>query len=240
MAFLPPEQLTLTGSCLCTAIRYTITVPPLPSRPLIPNALPTPVDATATVPTRLPLVSLDHCESCRRGCGGLIQCWFICPQDWVEFTLQPRRQQRAATDPSTAAATGRDAGDGDGAADRVYPSASVASNPPQKLLDETYLAHYESSPGVHRCFCSRCGTGLTWCNSKDRGPGWTLGPIVDVAVGTLDRESMERVRPERQGWWEDGVGWVKRLLSEGDGGLIKHPSGRVSEQVGVGFSGGSG
>ncbi|KXX75977.1 hypothetical protein MMYC01_206834 [Madurella mycetomatis] len=238
MAFLPPEQLTLTGSCLCTAIRYTITIPPLPSRPLVPNALPTPVDDTTTVPTRLPLIDLDHCNSCRRGCGGLIQCWCICPQDWVEFTLQPRRQPPAA-DPGAAA--GLDAGDDGGAAcGVVYPSASVASNPSGKLLAETYLGHYESSPGVHRCFCSRCGTGLTWCNSKDRGPGWTLGPIVDVAVGTLDRESIERVRPDRHGWWEDGVGWVKRLVSEGDGVLIKHPSGRVSERVGGGCSKGSG
>lgn len=52
---------------------------------------------------------------------------------------------------------------------------------------------------------------------------------MDIALGSLDLESLEKegVRPERQGWWEDGVGWIKKLVSEGDGGLIRHPTGNV-------------
>ncbi len=76
---------------------------------------------------------------------------------------------------------------------------------------------------------------MTGCSSLDRGPGWTLGEIVDIAVGTLDRESIEVVRPDRHGWWEDGVEWIRRLVSDGDGGaLIKHPGEKISEEVGVG------
>ncbi|KAK4114775.1 hypothetical protein N656DRAFT_776947 [Canariomyces notabilis] len=219
MAFLPPEQTILTGSCLCTAVAYTITIPPLASRPLFPNALPTPVDNTTSPPTmvdtRLPLIDMDHCNSCRRACGGLIQCWLICPQDWVEFRLLSRQEEGHAS-----------------VAEReAYPTASVVSNPSKELLERTYLGHYSSSPQVHRCFCSRCGTGLTWCTSRDRGPKWTLGAVVDIAVGTLDRASIERVRADRHMWWDDGVEWVRRMVSEGDGGLIKHPTYRLDEEV---------
>lgn len=43
--------------------------------------------------------------------------------------------------------------------------------------DET-LAWYESSPGVRRGFCSRCGSTLFW-DSSER-------PYIAVAAGSLD------------------------------------------------------
>jgi hypothetical protein len=42
-------------------------------------------------------------------------------------------------------------------------------------------ATYESTPGVQRGFCSRCGTPLTW-----EGDGEELGPLVEIHVGTTD------------------------------------------------------
>lgn len=239
MAFLPPQQLTLTGGCLCSAIRYKITVPSLASRPLIPNSLPTPIhppasDGTSEVDTRFPVVDIDHCNSCRVNCGGLAQCWFICPQSWVEFTLQLRRPESESESARAAAPPDNKDAAAPTEAEKVhyYPTAGVVSNPSADVLNATYLGHYPSSPNVHRCFCTRCGTGLTWCSSEDRGPKWTLGPMVDVAVGTLDRGSIELARPDRHGWWEDGVGWIKRLLTEGDAGrLLRHPQGGVYERV---------
>ena len=49
--------------------------------------------------------------------------------------------------------------------------------------------------------------------------GW--GPILDVAVGTLDEESvgMEGFRPSYKAWVEEGIPWVKRLLEEGQKSL---------------------
>lgn len=102
----------------------------------------------------------------------------------------------------------------------------------EDLIKETYLGRFVSSPNTHRTFCTRCGTGISFCYAGTRPESWTLGPIVDVALGSLDLESVERegVRPERHGWWEDGVGWIKKLVSEGDGGLIRHPTGAVGSK----------
>jgi hypothetical protein len=196
---------------MCTAVRYAITVPALSSRPLVPRALPTPINATGeTVATSLPFIDIDHCEDCRRACGGLVQCWFICPQSWISFSLL----SKVTTDASYV----------------TYPCDQVAT-PSSEVLRTTYLGHYESSPQIHRCFCTRCGTGLTYCSSKDRGPNWTLGAIVDVAVGTMDHESIELVRPERHGWWNSGTGWIQDLMEGKSGWLIRHPSGRVDQEV---------
>jgi len=221
MAFLAPEPLKLNGGCLCSAIRYTIKVPHLDSRPLWPGALPTPIDKEGqTVETRLPLIDIDHCKSCRRACGGLIQCWFICPQSWVEFKLQPRTGFRQASHAESI-----------NSADAVPYACADIANPVPKTIDGTYLGHYLSSPNVHRCFCTRCGTGLTWSTSRDRGPEWKLGDIVDIAVGTLDQESIERVRPDRHGWFDHGTGWIKEMVTGGDQGLIRHSTGRIDQEA---------
>ena len=241
MAFLPVEPLTLTGGCFCTAIRYTISVPPLTSRPVVPGALPTPISSNHSHPhptaveTRLPLIDLDHCNSCRRACGGLIQCWFICPQNWVQFTLETREATSAG--PCSEKTPEQETY----SVPVLFPSTpSVVATPPPHLTTSTYLSHFASSPGICRSFCSHCGTGIAWCNTRDRGPEWTLGEIVDIAVGTLDRESLEKVRPDRHGWWADGVGWIRELVTEGDGGLVRHPGGSVRVEVEVEREGVSG
>ncbi len=40
---------------------------------------------------------------------------------------------------------------------------------------------YESSPGVGRAFCGKCGTPLTW-----EGNGGDLGPIFEFHISTFD------------------------------------------------------
>jgi len=40
---------------------------------------------------------------------------------------------------------------------------------------------YESSPGVGRAFCGKCGTPLTW-----EGDGGDLGPIFEFHLSTFD------------------------------------------------------
>jgi hypothetical protein len=59
---------------------------------------------------------------------------------------------------------------------------------------------YESSPGVERGFCSRCGTSLTW-----EGDGDELGPLVEIHVGTLDDPSM--VSPQCHIHHDERIEW---------------------------------
>ena len=61
---------------------------------------------------------------------------------------------------------------------------------------------FESSPGVNRAFCSKCGTPLTW-----EGEGGDLGPIIELHVSTFDEPdllapSSHAFYPERVAWFE--------------------------------------
>lgn len=46
---------------------------------------------------------------------------------------------------------------------------------------EDVLRSYESSAGVNRQFCSRCGSSLFWSDARGQFPEW-----MSIAVGTLD------------------------------------------------------
>jgi hypothetical protein len=87
-----------------------------------------------------------------------------------------------------------------------------------------------------RSFCGKCGTNLLYV-FEGRAK---VNPIsmVDIVLGSLDTESLEKegVRPDRHFYWESGVGWIKRLITEGDsslGGekLPRHPDGNRMEIV---------
>ncbi len=61
---------------------------------------------------------------------------------------------------------------------------------------------YQSSPGVGRAFCGRCGTPLTW-----EGDGGELGPIVELHISTFDdpdvlTPSGHAFHPERIAWFD--------------------------------------
>lgn len=95
MAFLPRGPLTLSGGCACKANKYTIRIPAVEDRALVAGAIDTPIgidpDGKATtVPTRFPLVDIDHCDSCRRISGVIAQFWFICPTSWVNWDFAAR------------------------------------------------------------------------------------------------------------------------------------------------------
>lgn len=42
-------------------------------------------------------------------------------------------------------------------------------------------------------------------------------PHFDIAVGTLDKESleMEGFRPSAHAWYTDGIEWVQKILKDG-------------------------
>jgi hypothetical protein len=62
---------------------------------------------------------------------------------------------------------------------------------------------YESSPGVFRSFCGRCGTGLFY-RSEEIFPGQ-----VDVQLATLDRP--DGIVPKAQIQLAERIGWMERL-----------------------------
>jgi hypothetical protein len=59
-------------------------------------------------------------------------------------------------------------------------------------------AAYPSSPGVLRRFCGRCGSPLTYENSKFRG-------TIDITTATLDDPS--RFPPTQEVWLDDRLLW---------------------------------
>ena len=204
MSYLPKAAVTLTGGCYCKAIRYTIKVPAWEDRPAVPNAVDTPISATEKIQTRMPLVEIDHCSNCRRQAGCLVQCWFISPIAWVEWDLLLTSASTEDTlHLSTAGAVGPDKDD--------------------PLLPSTFVSRFSCTERASRSFCSRCGTNLAYVSHKYLN---TPRAFVDITVGSLDQESLELAKPDRHGWWDSGVGWIRTLLSKGDGGfLIRHKTG---------------
>ncbi len=202
MAFLPKEPLTLTGGCFCGACRYTVSVPALEDRPLHPTAKPTPTSATKSVETRVPVIDIDHCNNCRRTSGAIVQIWFICPTDWVKWELQTTSGDTHAF--STAEAVG-----------------------PEPKGGSTQLKRFQASDRATRSFCGKCGTNLTYYSHKRYGPE----AVVDIAVGSMDQDSLELAKPDRHGWWDSGTGWIQDLVTKGNEGLIKPSTGDMSQVV---------
>lgn len=203
MASLPVTPFVLHGGCFCKAITYTISVPSLGSRPLIPNPPKRPFGPQNQTMESLPIITLDHCNSCRRIPGAIVDCWFVCPQPWATFSLLSRALPESRITSSTTAEVLR---------------------PTKELEDATFVRGFESSEHAHRTFCGKCGTHLSFYYSGEdddmaREENW--GPHFDVAVGTFEKESveMEGMRPGSQGWWDEGIGWVKDVLREGEKGL---------------------
>ncbi|TVY62787.1 hypothetical protein LSUE1_G008446, partial [Lachnellula suecica] len=188
MSSLPLNPFTITGGCFGTVITYTLSIPSLSDRPKIPEILlknnrNLTLDAQNEITARLPITQLDHCNSCRRTAGAIVQCWFVFPQSWMQFSLLPKE----SSEPEIK---------------RVKPQTVDVIKGDEKLLDNTYLSHFRSSEFAHRTFCGRCGTNLTFhFSGKSKVQcfeDWP--PIFDVAVGSMDQESveLEGLRPRTQ------------------------------------------
>ena len=58
---------------------------------------------------------------------------------------------------------------------------------------------FESSPGVTRMFCGRCGTALTWQKASD-------SDSIDITTATLD--APDAFPPTKEIWVEHRLGWA--------------------------------
>jgi hypothetical protein len=95
---------------------------------------------------------------------------------------------------------------------RVLTAAEVVR--PNTELDQGQVSvrWFESSPGRQRMFCGRCGTNLTFEFEKGRNDGWPAN--VDVTVGSLDDEAVERLNaPVGEAHVKDGISWVKEAIA---------------------------
>ncbi len=63
-------------------------------------------------------------------------------------------------------------------------------------------ATYESTPGVQRGFCGRCGTPLTW-----EGDGDELGPLIEIHVGTTDDPN--KLAPQLHVHYAERIPWFE-------------------------------
>lgn len=61
------------------------------------------------------------------------------------------------------------------------------------------MAEYESSPGIRRGFCGRCGSSLTF-----GGEGWT-----DLGVTIASLDAPERVTPQSNVFLRERLHWVR-------------------------------
>ena len=121
------ESTTLTGGCMCGAVRYQVTGDPF-------------------------LVSHCHCLSCRKHNGGPVVTLAGFSSGQVEFEGDERKM-------------------------------------------------YESSPGVGRAFCGKCGTPLTW----EGDGGEELGLIVELHLSTFD--DPEALVPTGHAFYPERISW---------------------------------
>jgi hypothetical protein len=80
------------------------------------------------------------------------------------------------------------------------PSLAWAIFPEDKVeISAGELAQHQSSPGVYRGFCRRCGTSLTY--RRDNRPG-----LFDVTTASLD--DPEAFPPAVEIWLEEKLSWM--------------------------------
>ena len=108
------------------------------------------------------------------------------------------------------------------------PAAEAFRPCPEKV--DNFVGQYRSSEGRTRFFCMRCGTSLAYAVHPMPEP-WP--PMLDIYLGTLDREDLdtEYMEPERHLWWNWGMEWTKRFAGLGGHKMEKHPSYAVNETV---------
>jgi len=196
MASLSETALQLPGGCFCGAIKYNISVPALANRPRIPGPKdPHPLGPQSEATTKVPILLLDHCDTCRGISGSIIECWFVAPMSWTTFTLEPLTSS---------------------ASEHLSPATSDLVKGDKAILEGSHLRSFKSSEDVWRTFCGKCGTHLTyWYGSADNVVPKSWGPYFNIAVGSIGKEGLALLAPSREANVEDAVGWVRSMITGG-------------------------
>lgn len=190
---LPQEQLTVSGGCNCKAIHFKIDIPAQVDRPLHPTLLD---EAKSDDQVRLPFVCICHCNDCRRATGSPMLFVICSPTRMISASCF----SQSATDEEMQIARESNS---DAKRPAWSPAAEAFKPWPEKA--DNFIRQYRSSEGRTRFFCVRCGTSLAYAVHPMPEP-WP--PMLDVYIGTIDREDLdtEYMEPERQLWWDWGIG----------------------------------
>ena len=213
---LPDHPFTVNGGCNCRAIRYKITVPAHEDRPLNRYCDP----SALSEKERFPAVLIDHCNDCRRATAALLPVWIAVPMTFIEFSCSVEASIDCApkNEPQP---------------DWISGNELLQDGP--KSGKGTALRLYNSSPGKYRGFCGNCGTMLMYKSFKFP-ESWP--DMMDILLGTVDREDLERdwMKPTRELWWDKGIPWIQELVREGTGkeDMPRHPLWKINEPVVIG------
>ncbi|KAK6064187.1 glutathione-dependent formaldehyde-activating enzyme [Seiridium cupressi] len=214
----------LPASCRCGTVKFHITPPDAGSREprsnfpdlIIPYHTQSPeIKNPNDVKWWLRPVNIDSptkylagtcaCRTCRLTCGYEIQTWAFVPRHNIVFHI-----------PNDEAA---ERGSGAKEADRLMPLNF-------STLPAGAMKCYNSSPGVVREFCAKCGATVFW-HDQDRPE------LIDVSVGILD--APEGARAENWlDWWTERVSFSEEAGS-GRSGIVKVRAESLIENLGKGM-----
>lgn len=154
---------------------------------------------------RIPAILIDHCNDCRRSTGAMLPVWVVCAISFVEISLN-----------ST-----------------WIPAKELLKKEDLETKKHLLLKFYRSSENRFREFCENCGTMICYRSRSGFPDSWP--DMVDILLGTVDREDLEKgwLRPQRELWWDMGIPWVRELVREGTGKeeLPRHPLWKVNYHV---------
>lgn len=228
---LPSTSLTIHGGCNCRAVRYTIEIPALSERRIHPAILDTPA-AKEPNACRLPFTAWDHCNNCRTATASLLPAWLCVPAQMVTVTCvqESSVKQSPASEPdksydnlASSVPCGkfskiREEEVGDRETSITRPGIEFFAPPFSKRVQDTYIRHYQSSDMRTRSFCSRCGTNICY-NVSPMPESWP--DMLDILLGTMDREDLEKCHDEKDGgrgllepdvqlWCDYGISWLRK------------------------------
>ena len=203
------DEEQLAASCLCGIVRFVITRPNAASRQVrsgfpdlshpyastAPELVPNPDDEKWWLrdDARKYLAGTCACRSCRLICGFEIQAWAFVPRANIFFL--PGKGDISGEQRSTATGT------------KTTATASTQEEQIKVPLDFTHvhaagvLQGYESSAGVEREFCPRCGATVFW-HDKWRPE------LIDVSVGLLRAGTGARAE-DWLDWWTGRVSFAE-------------------------------
>lgn len=138
----------------------------------------------------------------------------MCIWDWVEFSLSSSSTSSSSEELVKVSGEGK----------KVEFNTRDVLNGEKHVVESTYVRVFESSKDTKRIFCGKCGTNLTlWHDDKEATAEERRVQKVDIAFGSLDPEYLEweALKPVVSGYESSGIGWVRKLVKEGEKSLYQ-------------------